>query len=746
MTHATLSWKNFENNVRELASFIWNTHAVPEHIAGVNFDLVLKPQKDSWVIIEVTENETLDKIRTDCAKLGTIKMNLFERNIYAKRFIVTRNTPTLSMRETGESNGVEVLSYTDFSKLFFDYGAYTFQRKDKPFGSSINPVSGDPDSVDYTPVAYENTQTHKTAELKDIAKMLLDRRKLILLGNYGTGKSRCLRELFFHINQSVKPGNELLFTLAINLKEYWGTQTAEEIIRRHFNDLGLSHLSDSIIKILGKENIVLLLDGFDEIGSQSWSDNTSRLRQIRTSSLQGIKDLISKTKGPVIISGREHYFNSDEEMFSSLGLNKSNTLIYKCKDEFSEEEMKNYLKNVSGHAFLPEWLPKRPLVCQIINSFDQETFDRVFLETSNASHFWKILKENLCAREARIRNIFDPGTISSILMTLADMTRGKIGNVGPISLNELNSAFEKVTGTPPVDEGVMLQRLLALGRISAENTDRQFIDYYILDGFRAESLIISLNENNTAAFNEKWHNALGKLGIEILANEMAERQSANHYLQYLKQSLDQQNTFIRGDILASLVYYADSPLDLNGIKITDTYITYLKFTHKNIRNFSLEGSIIEELDISDSELDRIILKGNIIKKVYGITSEQGLPEYLKDNQIESYEAVDNLTRIKSAKLSDPHKIFLSIIKKTFFQSGVGRKEETLYRGLGDDLSNKKLIEKILGKLVSEKILDKVPGKEGDLYVPKRHHSRRMKNIMNDLTLSKDPLWESIGKI
>lgn len=42
---------------------------------------------------------------------------------------------------------------------------------------------------------------------------------------------------------------------------------------------------------------MFLLDGFDEIGAQSWSDNVNKLKEIRAESLKGVKDLIRNVKG-----------------------------------------------------------------------------------------------------------------------------------------------------------------------------------------------------------------------------------------------------------------------------------------------------------------------------------------------------------------------------------------------------------------------------------------------------------------
>ena len=63
-------------------------------------------------------------------------------------------------------------------------------------------------------------------------------------------------------------------------------------------------------------NIVYLLDGFDEIGTQSWSSDPRRMQYIRRISVCALKDLLQKVQGGVLITGREYYFNSDKVQFT----------------------------------------------------------------------------------------------------------------------------------------------------------------------------------------------------------------------------------------------------------------------------------------------------------------------------------------------------------------------------------------------------------------------------------------------
>ena len=54
-------WQDLERRIRNIASNRWNCNATTETIAGVKCDCVLKPQPDEWIIVEITEESSLEK-------------------------------------------------------------------------------------------------------------------------------------------------------------------------------------------------------------------------------------------------------------------------------------------------------------------------------------------------------------------------------------------------------------------------------------------------------------------------------------------------------------------------------------------------------------------------------------------------------------------------------------------------------------------------------------------------------------
>ena len=738
-----MKWQNLEKKVSSIASYKWDAQSNPETINGVKIDCVLKVKPDYWIIIEITKENTLSKLRTDLAKFASVKPFLFSQSIYAECYFITFDPPPPSLRDTGQGHNVTVLSIDRFEKIFFDFEKYHHGRSQRKFGSAVDPASGQKDTKNYVPVKYSGVTTKKDYSVEEIGDLLYKGHRIVLLGNYGTGKSRCIQELFLSLSQSIT--DKLFYPIAIDLRENWGTKRGHELIQRHFDDLGLPEQARSIVKILENSSLCFLLDGFDEIGSQTWSDNPIKLGKIRAEALQGVKDLLQRCNGGAIVTGREHYFNSEEEMYKCLGLKAENTILLRCEDEFSDDEMLQYLNSIAPGVELPQWLPRRPLICQIISGMEAEIVKALSSEDSGETAFWNSLILALCEREARIHTTLDAAIIRRVLRVVSRLTRSKSADVGPISITELNKSFEVVTGLPPVDEAaIMLQRLPGLGRLASESSDRQFVDHYILDGLRAEDVVELSYLSETEVVNEKWTNPLRRFGLTLLSQDIETTSSKTSYLRLMKKSSERQNKVLAGDILSALLCSETVALDLENFELTDSHINYLDCSHKPIKRLKIRDSIIDEIDITECQANDVEIKDCIIQKVDGVSAAKGLPKWMKDNDVSRYEAVDTVSRIKKAKLSKNHRIFITLAKKLFFQPGTGRKEEALLRGLGST-ADSKIADRIIKLMMTQKIIDRFKGKEGWVYIPKRKHARRMSKIMTKLSLSDDPLWIEIDK-
>ena len=739
-----MNWRSLEQRIRDVAALQYGKSGGTKNINGVNLDCVIELDDNRWVIVEISKQKNLEKVRADVNRLILVRRYLFDKqNIMAQCYFVCLYEPTSSMINAGQPHHIDVISQKVFENRFFDYNTYVLARSKLQFGSSVHPVTGDPDGTAYVPVKYDFVSESKEYGIDDIASALSSGKLIVLTGEYGSGKSRCLREVFLQLSED--PQYSAYF-LAIDLKTTWGLQTGEEIIRRHFDSLGLSISADFAIRAFHNGNLKFILDGFDEVGSQAWSDDPATLRRIRRDSLRGVRDLLSKTSGGVLIAGREHYFNTNEEMMECLGANNLDTLVGSCKQEFNDEELEEFLNLLSDEIIIvPEWLPRRPLMCQTIASLDGDDL-RAILEDQNGDiGFWKVFIDIICGREARIREILDAAAIKGILIRLARLTRTKYANVGPVSYGEIQDSFEYVLGVHPVEEAsVILQRLPGLGRTNRESDERQFIDSYVVDGLRALDLVAAISEFDNELSREVWVNSLDHLGQRVFAREVGYRDMGKEVLGYAHHIAGGRNKIAVSDIVGGALLLDESNGDFGGLMVEGGEMMYCDLSRRSPRNLKLSECIIHNFIFPTEPVETVELKGCHIDRAYGVTGPKGVPSWVKDTEIESYQSIATVAAIKDVSLTPQHRILVTILKKTFFQPGSGRQEAALLRGLGQ-VDRKGYTNRILQMLIGEGLLKKAPGRHGALFVPERKYGQRVGRMLAELNLSEDPLWINVGR-
>lgn len=740
-------WQDFEQKIRSIASFRWNCNAVAEEIAGVQCDCVLKLSWDEWIVVEITEERRLEKVRNDILKLWTVKSSLLSQGILCRCFFVMKGKPTDAMRSTGDAQKIHVMSGEEFQNEYFEYSSYLYVRKQRPFGSLINLETGNPENNVYTEVSYLDKRTGKKLRISDIIELLKKGKKIILKGDFGLGKSRCVKQIFDELTADSMHNP---YTIAINLREHWGAKRATEILTRHFDELGLD--SRNFIKSFNQENIIYLLDGFDEIGTQSWSSDIKKMQHMREVSVCALKDLIGKVQGGILLTGREYYFNSDQEMFSCLGLDAGRTTLLECPQEFTDSELLAFISqnipnsvNKKEIGELPVWLPKRPLVMQLLLKYAEDVFS-IDYALDDICGFWYALLTRICEREAKIYPALNPEIIKSVLLNLANQTCCSVGDTGPITQDDLSNAFLASAGFSPNDESsIMLQRLPSIGRISADSPDRQFLDSFILNGLRAENIIQLSKSWDDRVLSASWKNPLDEVGLSILSEYInKEPKRIDTFLAIARNASNSANKVLAANIVAAICLLNISSLDFKDIHISDAHFRSLSFEGKEIQKLSISDTIIEKLDLTNSKLcDSVKISKCMISTVYGIASSKSVPSQVADCSVENCEMLATTTLIKKARLSESQKLFVEMLRKIFFQPGSGRMEAALLRGMGMS-ANKQLGGKILRKLLDAGLITRFKGKEGNVYSPVRSETARVDKILTDLTLSQDPLWQSIS--
>jgi hypothetical protein len=738
------SWRNLEHYVRQLAQILWGKPFLAERIDGVNFDGVARLSDDEIILLEITEVHSLEKIRGDTAKIAAVKLFFAAQSVVARPFIILRDEPTPGMLDIAKAHKIQVMSVGRFASQAFDFERYESIRSAVPFGSAIDPVTGEPDANSYIPVTYLAEDRGRSVTVEQIVEGLTRRNRTVLLGEYGTGKSRCVKEAFRILSERFRAASA--YPLAINLREHWGALSGVEIIAGHFKRLGLSGSVDRAMQLLQAGNILLLLDGFDEVGTQIFGNTDERRTAIRKQALSGVRDLLEISTGGVLITGRPHYFEDNRELLEALGLSfrHDGTSIIQSRLEFEEPQANAYLHAIGIQLLAPKWLPRKPLMFQVIASIDRSDAEVILKSEAGEIGFWGQFIDTVCLREAKMHTSIEAYTVRSVLGYLARFARLGHYNLGRFTPKDINQAYEYATGHAPDQAGnLMLSRLCTLGRIEPESPDRQFVDPYIVQLLFADCVIDDISNKSHEVLAQHYVQPLQELGLYFLAQWIDTYDIESDAQAFIHRDTAAKNTQIRGELIAALLLIDSTPLDLSGTKIVGAEICLLPLGFRKLSNVEFTDGIIDLLALDNCLVDDssgVRIQRSEIFRATGLSSVSALPKWVHECKLVSVDNVSNAARIKTSPLPPAQKHFLSLIHKIFFQRGSGRKENSLYKGGFGQNFDKKLIERILAMLVSEGIIEKSKDTSGHIYNPNREYMARMKAIKDQLSLSRDSLW------
>jgi len=188
-----------------------------------------------------------------------------------------------------------------------------------------------------------------------------------------------------------------------------------------------------------------------------------------------------------------------------------------------------------------------------------------------------------------------------------------------------------------------------------------------------------------------------------------------------------------------------SSIDFRGLAVDQGKFLYCDFSHTNVINLAISNSYFSNLVLPASAPPGSRIVDCVAERVFGASSVAGLPAWIKGLDAESYDSFENVARIRKIDLSPAHQVLVTIVKKTFFQKGSGRKEEALLRGLNQVVAPS-ILQRVLAILMREDCLERFRGDDGWVYSPKRAQAGRMKQMLYNLRSSDDVIWAEVGDL
>ena len=361
----TVDEREFENEVRRVARSLWPS---AQYQGAVRAD---DRERDGLFItdecvhlLECTTSRKQDKAREDVQKLVKLagQMKIPYPTKAVKCWFVTQDEPTADQRAVVDRHAglVVAISLDQFRSKLVDASGYIECRKNYRFGSMQDfdtPGARTPFHFVELDILSDSGERHS---IPDIVNVLSSGRRFLLLGDYGAGKSTTLREVFLAMQKAFFLNKIRKFPILLNLRDHYAQTNAAEALERHARRVGYDPAAH-LVKAWRAGYAVILLDGFDEIATPGWSGQASRLKKLRFDSMQLIRDFIRGTpaQSGCAIAGRTNFFDSPAEMTSALGATGFTVLSL---NDFTEEQVTDYLHKKGWDQGIPSWFPTRPLL------------------------------------------------------------------------------------------------------------------------------------------------------------------------------------------------------------------------------------------------------------------------------------------------------------------------------------------------------------------------------------------------
>lgn len=767
--------QDFEDEVRRVARALWSPDAFggAEIVEGRERDGVFRTQ-DAIHVVEATVSRKKDKAAEDGKKLRKLceKLGRSDPLRAVKGWFVTADEPTADQRREIErlrTPQITAVSFDGLRAMLIDAREYLSLRDRYPYGSARDPESGDVQDLEaYVPLDIYRRDTDDSNELwsvSDIAGALRDGGTLALIGDYGSGKSMTMREIYQDLAGGYRRSTSQRFPVYLNLREHTGQDNPAEALLRHANRIGFAQASQ-LVRAWRAGDCILLLDGFDEMAARGWTRRGRRLRLVRHQSMTLVRNFLSETPSRcgVVLAGREHYFDTDRERSRALGLGVGAVTL--SLSEFNEEQIAEYLRARNWDHAVPAWLPSRPLLLGYLASRGllQDTLSVTV--GSSPARGWNELLDRICEREAAIDVGIDGTTVRQLIEHMATRARGTTDGLGPVSFSEIRASFERVCGYPPDDSGMLLlQRLPGLGGTSSDEDDGAFLSQDDSRMFVDSTLVDVARVGDVARYIEfpydvdwpvdpsDWHAQIGPIGQDLGAFLLNDRAIPSAKIS-VAASHAMQNGWdcVAADIVAFVTQFGGSvehSLSLSGVWMEGLSLSSLADLDADLHRVEFVNSVLHEVDL-EGELDRHRLptfRNCSIGVIVGRTGERDLPDgCFIDCDIEEFSDDTATTGqiLALTGLSVPERVLLTVLKKLYVQRGSGRKQSALFRGL--DERSRGYVEDVLSILSKENLA--IPSRQGAVYVwlPNRSQTRRVLQVLEAPTSSKDPILAAAREV
>jgi len=177
--------------------------------------------------------------------------------------------------------------------------------------------------------------------------------------------------------------------------------------------------------------------------------------------------------------------------------------------------------------------------------------------------------------------------------------------------------------------------------------------------------------------------ALGDLGRIVAASELESAGKSP------KDLITWTHNAIRGKLDPSLVadcvavsdVMSNGEVDFRELTISGAHCGAFDFTDTSVANVSFEHCVFDVISISERPPKKVTLTKCLIDDLDGVPAKAAVPEWIVECDVANYVFPNTNADVMNSALPERIKAGIVVLRKTFLQSGRGRKMSALVRGI-----------------------------------------------------------------
>jgi hypothetical protein len=245
----------------------------------------------------------------------------------------------------------------------------------------------------------------------------------------------------------------------------------------------------------------------------------------------------------------------------------------------------------------------------------------------------------------------------------------------------------------------------------------------------------------------RWQQGLGMLGTAVAARKVVAAHSAGASTMAkvaAREAIERHSApTLAADavqLVRETVPETEAAFDMGGLRLDGATFQCLDLSAGGrIKGLTLQNCEIGELVVPPDAVDGVFISTSYIHRISGCARLERLPSWIQTCDVAQFDSYStNAQILDSDELSMPLRVAMTILRKLYLQRGRGRKENALFRGIGQ--SGQHWVEKVLEEVSRQGMATRIKTGGGEaIWHSVAGMRRRVTTLLDAPASSQDPI-------